>query len=74
MADVQIQQTPDRGSSNVVWAVVVLVLVALVAWFVFAGGSRGRSNSGANPPAAGAPAGGTGAGAGAGTTPPTTPP
>jgi hypothetical protein len=76
MADVQIQQTPgDRGSSNVVWAVVVLVLVALVAWFVFAGGSRGRrsSDGGASTPA-GAPAGGTGAGAGAGTTPPSTPP
>lgn len=38
MADVQIQQSPDRGSTSWVWAIVVILLVALIAWFVFARG------------------------------------
>lgn len=36
MADVQIQQTPERGGgSTVAWVVVVLLLVAVIVWFVF---------------------------------------
>src|SRR5436853_7692854 len=40
MADVQIQQTPDAGGSSAswVWALVVLVIVGVLAWFVFGGG------------------------------------
>jgi hypothetical protein len=66
MADVQISNTPgstDSGSSSWVWAIVVLVLLALVAWFVFGGGMGGGDETnidinapGANPPASGAPA------------------
>jgi len=45
MADVQIQQTPEAGgSSSWVWGLVVLVLVALVAWFLFGGGLN-RTNT-----------------------------
>jgi hypothetical protein len=46
MADVQIQQTPDAGTGGAswVWALVVLVLVALVAWFLFGGGLN-RTNT-----------------------------
>lgn len=44
MADVQIQQTPGAGtSSGWIWAIVVLILVAVVAWFVFAGGRGDRT-------------------------------
>jgi hypothetical protein len=71
MADVQIQQTPDTssGGASWVWAIVVLVLVALVAWFLFGGGlNRTTTNrteidikapsvtTPANPPAANPPA------------------
>lgn len=39
MADVQIQQPSDRGSSSaVVWAIVVIALLAIIAWFLFARG------------------------------------
>ncbi len=43
MADVQVNQSPgggtgSAGSSGWIWAIVVLVVVALIAWFVFAGG------------------------------------
>jgi hypothetical protein len=40
MADVQIQQTPSGSGSSagVMWAVVVLVLLGVIAWFVFGGG------------------------------------
>jgi hypothetical protein len=43
MADVQVNQSPggSAGSSGWIWAVVVLVVVALIAWFVFAGGRGG---------------------------------
>ena len=38
MADVQIQQPGERSSSSgAVWAIVVIVLLAIIAWFVFAG-------------------------------------
>ncbi|HVE33791.1 MAG TPA: hypothetical protein VNC18_09545 [Gemmatimonadaceae bacterium] len=41
MADVQIQQTPDAGSSGSgawVWGLIVLILLGVIAWFVFGGG------------------------------------
>ncbi len=60
MADVEINQGP-AGGANWIWAVVVLVLVALLAWFFFAGGGRrGRTNETkieVNTPAGGASAG-----------------
>ena len=39
MADVQIQQTPssDRGLGWL-WAVIAIVAIAVLAWFLFAGG------------------------------------
>jgi hypothetical protein len=74
MADVQIQQTPgERGSSSWVWAIVVLVLLAVVAWYLFAGRGPGDTTDidiNTNPPASPTtppPSGGT-------TPPPTTPP
>lgn len=38
MADVQVQQTPDRGGSGAVWAlgVIAVILVIVVLWFLFA--------------------------------------
>ncbi len=50
MADVNIQQTPEPasggggGGSSAGWVVAVLVLVAIVAWFVFGGGLH-RTNT-----------------------------
>jgi hypothetical protein len=49
MADVQVNQSPggggtSAGSSGWIWAIVVLVVVALIAWFVFAGGPGGRTD------------------------------
>ena len=39
MADVQISQAPSEGgSSSAVWAVVVIILLGVIAWFVFGGG------------------------------------
>jgi hypothetical protein len=40
MADVQIQQTPssDSGGASWLWAIIVLVLLGVIAWFVFGGG------------------------------------
>jgi hypothetical protein len=41
MADVQIQQPTDSGSSTaVVWAIVVIALLAIIAWFLFARGGE----------------------------------
>jgi hypothetical protein len=62
MADVNVQG--DGGSTNTVLAIVVIALLAVLAWFFFA---RGGTRDGAdirvdvNPPAAtgGAPGGGT---------------
>jgi hypothetical protein len=46
MADVQIQQTPEAsGGASWVWGLVVLVLVALVAWFLFGGGLHRTSTT-----------------------------
>ena len=46
MADVQIQQTPEAGGgASWVWGLVVLVLVGLVAWFVFGGGLHRTSTT-----------------------------
>ncbi|HXG58868.1 MAG TPA: hypothetical protein VNL91_07580 [Thermoanaerobaculia bacterium] len=36
MADVQIQQQP--GGANWVWALVVIVLLAVIGWLIFGGG------------------------------------
>lgn len=46
MADVQVNQSPggSSGSSGWIWAIVVLVVVALIAWFVFAGGAADGGN------------------------------
>jgi len=45
MADVQIQQTPaEGGGAGWVWGLVVLVLLAVIAWFVFGGGLH-RTNT-----------------------------
>jgi hypothetical protein len=41
MADVQIQQNPEKGGANWAWAVVVIALIAVIAWFMF-----GRSGGG----------------------------
>jgi hypothetical protein len=66
MADVQIQQTPNGGGSSTwLWAIVVLVLIALVAWFILAGrGRSSRTDVNIQAPGAGAPAGGGGTGGG----------
>ena len=69
MADVQIQQTPDRGSSAWVWVILVIVLLGIIAWFVF-GGAMGGERGGDVDVNIEAPAEGGGAGAGAATPPP----
>jgi hypothetical protein len=74
MADVQIQQTPGEGpsggSASWVWAIVVIALLALLAWFLFArGGRSSRTDINVNTPGA-QTGGGTGGG---GTTPGKTP-
>jgi len=70
MADVNIQQTPGApaasgGGSGAVWAILVIVLLAIIAWFVFGGGLHKTSTTKVeiNTPGASAPApsgGGTG--------------
>ena len=70
MADVNIQQTPTQpaatsgGGSGAIWAILVVVLLAIIAWFVFGGGLNRSSTTkievstpGASAPA---PSGGTG--------------
>jgi hypothetical protein len=41
MADVNIQQSPQpvdtSGGSGAVWAIVALILLAVIAWFIFGG-------------------------------------
>ena len=54
MADVQVNSggsTPQQptvvesgGGSGAVWAIVVIVLLAIVAWFVFGRGMLGNNN------------------------------
>ena len=79
MADVQIQQTPETGSGGGwVWALVVIILLAVIAWFVWGGGMHrtsttridintpGASTGGSGGGSAGGGAGGTG-GSGGGT-------
>jgi hypothetical protein len=72
MADVNIQQTPgpattSGGGSGAVWAILVVVLLAIIAWFVFGGGLHRTSTTkveintpGASAPAPSGGAGGTG--------------
>ena len=72
MADVQIQQTPDTGSGGGwVWALVVIILLAVIAWFVWGGGMHRTSTTriDINTPgsSAPAPAGGASGGAPGGT-------
>jgi hypothetical protein len=65
MADVQITQSPDTSSgSGWVWAIVVLVLLAIIGWFIFGGGLHRTTTAriDINTPGAGAPAGGGTAG------------
>lgn len=40
MADVQVNQTaPDRGgAANWIWALIVVVLLAVIGWFLIGGG------------------------------------
>ena len=47
MADVQIQQTPtgDRSGLGWVWAIVAIIAIALLAWFLFAGGRTSSSSN-----------------------------
>jgi hypothetical protein len=60
MADVQIQQTPDAGSGSGawIWGLIVLILLAVIAWFVFGGGLHKTTTAKVeiNVPSAGAPA------------------
>ena len=60
MADVNIQQTPEAGSGGAgwVWAIVVLILLAIIAWFVFGGGLHRTTTAriDINTPGASAPA------------------
>lgn len=74
MADVQITQTPSTGSGSGtwVWGLIVLVLLAVIAWFVFGGGLHKTTTAKVdiNVPAAGAPAPTTGGGTAGGSVPP----
>ena len=74
MADVNIQQTPTQpattsgGGSGAVWAILVIVLLAIIAWFVFGGGLHKTSSTkiDINTPGASAPSGGSGGSGGTG--------
>lgn len=73
MADVNIQQTPDRGSgSGWVVAIVLVVVLLLVAWFIFGRGGMGTRESKTTievntPSGGGGTGGGTGGQSGGGT-------
>lgn len=79
MADVNIQQTPDTGASGGagwVWAIVVLILLAIIGWFVFGGGLHRTTTAriDINTPGASAPAtSGGGGGTAGGSVPSKTP-
>jgi hypothetical protein len=71
MADVQITQTPNSGSGSGawVWGLIVLVLLAVIAWFVFGGGLHRTTTAkvdinvpGAVTPSSPSPSGGTAGG------------
>lgn len=70
MADVQISQPTSSGSSggaSWAWALIVIVLLAVIGWFVFGGGLHKTSTTkiDINAPAASAPAGGSSGGSAA---------
>lgn len=73
MADVQISQTPNSGSGSGawVWGLIVLVLLAVIAWFVFGGGLHRTTTAKVdiNVPGATAPSPSTGGGTAAGSVP-----
>lgn len=76
MADVNIQQTPGTGASGGtgwVWAIVVLILLAIIGWFVFGGGLHRTTTAriDINTPGASAPApsGAAGGGSAGGSVP-----
>jgi hypothetical protein len=52
MADVNIQQTPSsgesRGGSGAVWAIVVVILLLVIGWFVFGGGLNRHTTANIN--------------------------
>jgi hypothetical protein len=67
MADVQIQQTPDTGGgAGWVWAIVVLILLAIIAWFVFGGGMHRSTRARIDINVPGASSGGGGGSSGGG--------
>jgi hypothetical protein len=47
MADVQIQQTPtgERSGLGWLWAIIAIIAIALLAWFLFAGGRTTSSTN-----------------------------
>jgi hypothetical protein len=62
MADVQVQEPSGSGlGSSVVWAVIVIILIGIIAWFVFGRGQHRTSQTriDINLPNAGAPASGS---------------
>jgi hypothetical protein len=65
MADVQIQQTPSGsgGGASWLWALIVVILLAVVAWFIFGGGMHRTSTTKIDINTPGASTGGTGGGA-----------
>jgi hypothetical protein len=46
MADVQMNDSGRTGGSSWAWAIVVLVLVALLAWYVIGMGNRRNASGG----------------------------
>jgi len=77
MADVQITQTPNSGSGSGawVWGLIVLVLLAVIAWFVFGGGLHKTTTAkiDVNVPGAAAPSTPSGGGTAGGNVPPSNP-
>jgi len=72
MADVNIQQTPSSGESRggglgAVWAVVVLLPLLVIGWFVFGGGLTRHSRTDINVNVPGQTGGSGGSGSGGAT-------